>query len=184
MIATSTRISTDGPPAPPPGARFAFAAERGPAFAHRLFEAAARRTPGAPAAVFADGSVSYGELNAAANRLARVLRRRGVGADARVAVAMERGRELPVALLAVLKAGGAYVPVDPDYPAERLRYVLQDSAAALVLCTAATQERVEGAGVETVVVEWGCDLPRREDAGDLDGDPHPDALAYVIYTSG
>jgi amino acid adenylation domain-containing protein len=184
MIATSTRISSDAPHAGAPGARFAFEAERGPAFAHRLFEAAARRAPGAPAAVFDGTALSYAELNAAANRLARVLRRRGVGAESRVAVAMARGPELPVALLAVLKAGGAYVPVDPDYPAERIRYVIGDSGAALVLCTAATRARVEDAGADTLAVELECDLLRREDARELDGDPHPDALAYVIYTSG
>ncbi|HEX6372563.1 MAG TPA: amino acid adenylation domain-containing protein [Longimicrobium sp.] len=184
MIASSTRISSNAPPGGTAGARFALQAERGPAFAHRLFESAARRTPGAPAAVFADGTLSYGELNAAANRLARVLRGRGVGADARVAVAMERGPGLPVALLAVLKAGGAYVPVDPDYPAERIRYVLRDSGASLVLCTAATRARVEGAGAETLAVELDCDLLRRQDPRDLDLDLHPDALAYVIHTSG
>jgi non-ribosomal peptide synthetase component F len=184
MIATSTLISSDAPPAATPGARFAFVAERGPAFAHRLFQAAARRDPGAPAAVFADSTLSYGALNAAANRLARVLVRRGVGLDARVAVAMERGPELPVALLAVLKAGGAYVPVDPEYPAERIRYVIQDSGASLVLCTSATRARVQDTGAETLAVELGCDLLRREDARDLDVDVHPDALAYVIHTSG
>ncbi|HEU4884059.1 MAG TPA: amino acid adenylation domain-containing protein [Longimicrobium sp.] len=184
MIATSTRITPDATPALAPGARFALEAEGGPAFAHRLFQAAARREPGAPAAVFDGAVLSYGELNAAANRLARVLRGRGVGADARVAVSMGRGAELPVALLAVLKAGGAYVPVDPDYPAERIRYVIEDSGASLVLCTAATRERVECAGAETLFVDLDCDLLRREDAGDLQIDLHPDALAYVIYTSG
>jgi amino acid adenylation domain-containing protein len=184
MIATSTLLSSDTPLAGTPGARFAFAAERGPAFAHRLFEAAARRDPGAPAAVFAQSALTYGQLNAAANRLARVLRRRGVGADARVAVAMERGPELPVALLGVLKAGAAWVPVDPEYPAERIRYVIEDSGASLVLCTSATRARVADAGAETLAVELECDLLRREDARDLDVDIHPDALAYVIYTSG
>ena len=184
MIATSTRISSDAPHAGAPGARFAFGVQRGPAFAHRLIEAAARRAPGAPAAVFDGTALTYAELNARANRLARVLRRRGVGAETRVAVAMARGPELPVALLAVLKAGGAYVPVDPGYPAERIRYVIHDSGAALVLCTAATRARAEDAGVEALAVELECDLLRREDARDLDGDIHPDALAYVIYTSG
>ncbi|HEX2210185.1 MAG TPA: amino acid adenylation domain-containing protein, partial [Longimicrobium sp.] len=184
MIATSRLIASDGLLPATQVARFAIAAERGPAFAHRLFEAAARRTPGAAAAVFGGGALTYAELNAAANRLARILRRRGVGADARVAVAMERGPTLPVALLAVLKAGGAYVPVDPDYPAERIRYVIGDSAAALVLCTAATRARVADAGTEALVVELECGLLRREDASDLSLDLHPDALAYVIYTSG
>ncbi|WP_420130679.1 amino acid adenylation domain-containing protein [Longimicrobium sp.] len=184
MIATSTLISSDARPASQPGGRFAMTAECGPAFAHCLFEAAAGRSPGAPAAVFAGRVLTYGELNAAANRLARVLRRRGVGADVRVAVAMERGPALPAALLAVLKAGGAYVPVDPEYPAERIRYVLGDSGARLVLCTAATRARVAECGAETLVADPESDLLLREDAHDLEGALHPDALAYVIYTSG
>jgi amino acid adenylation domain-containing protein len=183
MIATTTLVTSDAPNAATPGARFAFAAERAAAFAHRLFEAAARRTPDAPAAVFDGRTLSYAELNAAANRLARVLRGRGVGPDVRVAVAMERGPELPVALLAVLKAGGAYVPVDPEYPAERIRYVIHDSGATLVLCTAATCARVEDAGAAALVVELAGEL-RGEDGRDLDVPVHPEALAYVIYTSG
>ncbi|MBW3570415.1 MAG: amino acid adenylation domain-containing protein [Gemmatimonadetes bacterium] len=184
MIATPTLLTSHGPLAGTPGARPAAAARSAPAFAHRLFEAAARRHPAAQAAVFAEGSLSYAELNAAANRLARVLRRRGVGAEVRVAVAMERGPELAVALLAVLKAGGAYVPVDPEYPAERIRYVVRDSGALLALCTAATLPRMRDAGAEPLRVDPPCGTPGGEDAGDLEACPHPDALAYVIYTSG
>jgi amino acid adenylation domain-containing protein len=184
MIATSTLVTCSEPAAAPPAGRLAVAAVRGPAFAHRLFEAAAARAPGAPAAVFAGAALSYGELNEAANRLARALRARGVGTDARVAVAMERGPELPVALLAVLKAGGAYVPVDPAYPAERIRYVVQDSGAALVLAHASVRERVQGAGAEVLPIALDDDLLRRGDRRSLADDPHPEALAYVIYTSG
>jgi amino acid adenylation domain-containing protein len=184
MIATSSFISTGEPAAQSAAGRLAVAAGRGPAFAHRLFEAAARRGPGAPAAAFDGGTLSFGALNAAANRLARVLVRRGVGADARVAVAMERGPELAVCLLAVLKAGGAYVPVDPAYPAERIRYVVGDSGASLVLCTHATRHVVSGAGAEVLAVDLDCDLLAKEDGADLPGGPHPEALAYVIYTSG
>ncbi|HEX2079483.1 MAG TPA: amino acid adenylation domain-containing protein [Longimicrobium sp.] len=184
MIATSTLPTPAEPAAAPPAGRLAVAAVRGPAYAHRLFEAAARRAPGAPAAVFTGAVLSYGELNQAANRLARALRARGVGPDVRVAVAMERGPELPVALLAVLKAGGAYVPVDPAYPAERIRYVLRDSGAALVLSHAAVRARVEGAGAEVLSVGLDGGRVRRRDGSNLDGDPPPEALAYVIYTSG
>jgi amino acid adenylation domain-containing protein len=184
MIATSRLISSGEPAASSPAGRLAFAAGRGPAFAHRLFEAAARRTPHAPAAAFEGASLSYAELNAAANRLARLLRRRGAGADARVAVAMERGPELAVSLLAVLKAGAAYVPVDPAYPAERIRYVLDDAGASLVLCTGATRAAVADAGVDLLEVHLDCGLLAREDARDLQDDPHPEALAYVIHTSG
>jgi amino acid adenylation domain-containing protein len=185
MIATSSFLSTREPAAAQsPAGRLAVAAGCGPAFAHRLFEAAVRREPDAAAAAFDGGTLSYGELNAAANRLARVLARRGVGADARVAVAMERGPELAVALLAVLKAGGAYVPVDPAYPAERIRYVVGDSGASLVLCTHATRHVVSGADADVLAVDLDCGLLAGEDGADPPGDPHPEALAYVIYTSG
>ncbi len=184
MIATSRLISSGEPATGSPAGRPATAAGRGPALAHRLFEAAARRSPQATAAAFDGASLSYGELNAAANRLARLLRRRGVGTDSRVAVAMERGPELPVALLAILKAGAAYVPVDPAYPAERIRYVVGDSGASLVLRTDATRAAVAEVEADVLAVHLECDLLARENTADLEDDPHPQALAYVIYTSG
>jgi len=91
---------------------------------HQLFEAQVARTPGAVALEFEGERLTYAELNARANRLARHLAGRGVGPDVRVALCAERGVEMPVGLLAVLKAGGAYVPLDPSYPEERLRYML------------------------------------------------------------
>ncbi|HEX6750909.1 MAG TPA: amino acid adenylation domain-containing protein, partial [Longimicrobium sp.] len=97
---------------------------------HELFEAQAARTPDAVAVRFEGESLTYGELNARANRLAHHLVRLGVGPDARVGVCVERGPEMIAALLAILKAGGAYVPLDPAYPADRLRYMLEDSAPA------------------------------------------------------
>ena len=185
MIATSGRIHSGDPAAGMRAGRLAFAAQDGaPAFAHRRFEAAALAAPGAPAAVFAGGALAYGALNAMANRLARALRARGVGPDARVAVAMERGPELPVALLAVLKAGGAYVPIDPAYPAERIRYVVRDSGAVLLLTHAPAHGRVADAGAEVVSLSIDGDLLQAGDGGDLADDPPADALAYVIYTSG
>jgi amino acid adenylation domain-containing protein len=184
MIATSGRFSHGGPAAGPPAGRFALPAEGDDASAHRRFEAAARCDPAAPAAVWQGRALAYGELDALANRLARALRARGVGPDVRVAVAMERGPELPVALLAVLKAGGAYVPVDPDYPAERIRYVVRDSGAALVLTHAPAAARVADAGAPVLSIDLGDELLRRGDAGPLPDDPHPESLAYVIYTSG
>ncbi|HEX6750599.1 MAG TPA: condensation domain-containing protein, partial [Longimicrobium sp.] len=95
-----------------------------------LFEAQAARAPDAVAVRFEEESLTYGELNARANRLAHHLRALGVGPDARVGVCVERGPEMIAALLAILKAGGAYVPLDPAYPADRLRYMLEDSAPA------------------------------------------------------
>ena len=107
---------------------------------HELFEAQADRTPDAVALASAGESLTYAELNARANRVAHHLRELGVGPDVRVALCVERSVEMVVGLLGVLKAGGAYVPLDPSYPADRLRFMLRDSAPAVVL----TQERLEG----------------------------------------
>ena len=92
------------------------------------------------AVVFEDAALSYAELNRRANRLAHYLRELGVKPDDRVAICVERGLEMIVALLAVLKAGGAYVPLDPAYPAERLRFMLEDSAPVALL----TQSHLRG----------------------------------------
>src|SRR5258708_907839 len=105
-----------------------------------LFEEQARRRPAAEALVYEEKWVSYGDLNERANRLARYLRKKGVKREELVGVVMERSVEMVVGLLGVLKAGGAYVPVDPEYPEERMRYMLEDSGARVVL----TQERLRG----------------------------------------
>ncbi|WP_175888457.1 AMP-binding protein, partial [Burkholderia contaminans] len=91
---------------------------------HRLFEQQVERTPDAVAIVFDDAALTYAELNLRANRLAHHLVALGVGPDSLVGVAMERSLDMSVALLAILKAGGAYVPVDPEYPAERVRFMI------------------------------------------------------------
>src|SRR5439155_16018575 len=101
-----------------------------------MFAAQAAATPSAPAVVFEGRTVSYGELDAAANRLAHRLRREGVGVGTLVALRVERSVEMVVALLGILKAGGAYVPLDPAYPAERLAFVLDDAGAPLILTRA------------------------------------------------
>ncbi|HLL46685.1 MAG TPA: AMP-binding protein, partial [Longimicrobiaceae bacterium] len=171
---------------------------------HRLFEAQAARTPDAAALVCGGESLSYRELDERAGRLARHLRLRGVGPETRVGICLERSLELGISVLAVLKAGGAYVPLDPSYPAERLRYMLRDSAAPVLL----TRERVRDAlgvppGVEVVALDTPhppAPSPTRgegehDDAADegalshsrtfaLSHSPSPDSLAYAIYTSG
>ncbi len=152
---------------------------------HELFEAEAARTPAAVALVHGDGTLTYGELNARANRLAHHLRERGVGPDVRVGLCAERGLEMMVGLLGVLKAGGAYVPLDPHYPEDRLRFVLRHSAPAVLLTQGPTAGRL--AGLHVPVVDLDADAPAWADQPETDpprAGLTPDHLAYVIYTSG
>ncbi len=152
---------------------------------HELFEAQVERTPEAVAVAYEGGALRYAELNARANRLARHLAERGVGPEARVALCLERSPEMVVAVLGVLKAGAAYVPLDPDYPEDRLRYMLADSAPAVLLTRGALAARFGGSGVPVVALDadasaW-AGLPG---ANPGRGGLGPDHLAYVIYTSG
>ncbi len=152
---------------------------------HQLFEAQAERTPGAVAVVYGGESVPYAELNARANQLAHYLKDRGVGPDVRVGISMERSLALPVALLSVLKAGGTYVPLDPAYPADRLRQMLEDSRPVVLLTAGTAGTLFADAGVPAIDVDadapaWASRPETNPDAADLT----PDHLCYVIYTSG
>ncbi|TRX72851.1 non-ribosomal peptide synthetase [Pseudomonas mangiferae] len=152
---------------------------------HRLFEARAAERPEALALSLGERHLSYSELNAWANRLAHLLRERGVGPDTVVGIAVERSLEMVVGLLAVLKAGGAYVPLDPAYPSERLGWMIEDSGMALVLTQAALQPRLPlPAGLPWLCLTAdGADLAERS-AANLEGTPDPRNLAYVMFTSG
>jgi amino acid adenylation domain-containing protein len=153
---------------------------------HALFEAQVERTPGAAAVTFGDRTLTYADLNARANRLARHLRALGVGPDARVAVCVERGMEMVIAILAVLKAGGGYVPLDPAYPEDRLRHALQDSAPAAVLTQAPLAGLFAEAGVPVVDLAGGAawDAHPASNPDPARVGVRPEHLAYVIYTSG
>ncbi|HEV3051885.1 MAG TPA: amino acid adenylation domain-containing protein, partial [Longimicrobium sp.] len=152
---------------------------------HEMFEAQAAHTPDAVAVEFEGETLSYAALNARANRLAHHLRALGVGPDARVGICVERGPEMIASLLAILTAGGGYVPLDPAYPADRLRYMLDDSAPTALI----TQSSLAGtfAGLDVPVVELDAAAPAWDayPASDLDQVAvRPDHLAYIIYTSG
>ncbi|HZF87479.1 non-ribosomal peptide synthetase [Streptomyces sp.] len=149
---------------------------------HALIAAQAARTPDRTAVTGADGTgtLTFAELDARSNQVARGLRAHGVATGDRVAVLMERSPRLLVALLGVLKAGAAYVPVDPGYPAERIGLLLEDSRAAAVLADPGTGLPEAAAGARPLTVEellTGPDGPLAPHAGPRD-------LAYVIYTSG
>jgi non-ribosomal peptide synthetase component F len=138
----STATEPPRPFAPRPELRRSAGGEPDETRAHHLFEARAAERPDACALLFRGQGVTYAELDRRAGALAGRLRALGVGPEARVAVLMEGGPELAVALLGVLKAGGAYVPLDPEYPAERIRYVVEDSGAALLLTHAPAAHRL------------------------------------------
>ena len=156
-----------------------------------LFEARAASTPDATAVVHAEAAISYGELNAAANRLARLLAGLGAGPEQVVGLCLDRGVEMVTGIVAVWKAGAAYMPLDPGYPAGRLAFMLAESEAALVVSR--RQVGVAGElGADRVVC---LDDPRTAallawlgpaDLGDdgRAGSLRPDHPAYVMYTSG
>jgi amino acid adenylation domain-containing protein len=145
----------------------------------------ARRTPEAPAVLFGDERLTFAELNARANRLARYLRRLGVGPEMSVGLCVERSLEMPLALLAVLKANGAWVPLDPEYPPERLALMIADTAMPVLLTQEHLVSRLPAAngGGPAVVALDRLNLSA-EDPSDPDWTIHPESLAYVVYTSG
>ena len=118
---------------------------------HQLIEEQAERTPDHAAVVFEGKQLSYRELNERANRLARTLRAEGVQADEPVGIMLERSLEMIVGILAILKAGGAYVPIDSEYPEERIRYMLEDCGAKLMLVQSRLRDRVAFAGKYVIV---------------------------------
>ncbi|WP_334190225.1 amino acid adenylation domain-containing protein, partial [Noviherbaspirillum sp.] len=158
---------------------------------HQLFELQVHARPDKAAIRCGDTELSYQELNAQANRLAHHLRRHGVLPDSRVAICAERGPEMVVGVLAVLKAGGAYVPLDPAYPAERLAFMIKDSAPVAMLINGAVPDalradlpelRLPVFDLKADTLRWESEASENPDCVAVD--LRPDHLAYVIYTSG
>ncbi len=144
-----------------------------------------RRTPDAVALIFEGRQLTFRQLDLRANQLANALRTHGVGVETLVAICVERSLEMVVGLLGILKAGAAYVPLDPDYPSERLAYMLADAKAPVLL----TQERFKTKlpvvnGAEVIYLDCGWDVIARESESAPEVDVQPENLAYVIYTSG
>ncbi|MEU4745226.1 amino acid adenylation domain-containing protein, partial [Actinosynnema sp. NPDC023658] len=147
-----------------------------------MFEAQVRATPDAPAVVFEQTTVTYAQLNARANQLARALTDRGVGPEHIVALALPRSAEMIVALLAVFKTGAACLPVDPEYPAERISFMLRDARPSLLL----THTGFAPADVPRLVVDDPVTAAEIGSGPETDPGPRADPAnaAYVIYTSG
>ncbi|MGF2038868.1 MAG: non-ribosomal peptide synthetase [Nostoc sp. CmiVER01] len=151
---------------------------------HQLFEEQVERTPDAIAVVFENQQLTYHQLNAKANQLARYLRSLGVQADVLVGIYVERSLEMIVGLLGILKAGGAYVPLDPDYPQERLSFMLEDAQVPVLLTQQQLIERLPEHQAQIVCLDtdWQSISVSSQDnpiTGVQDSN-----LAYVIYTSG
>ncbi|MCA7011679.1 amino acid adenylation domain-containing protein, partial [Dickeya dadantii] len=161
-------------------------------YIHQPFEAQARRQPEATALSFNDRTLSYGELNRRANQLAWWLRQQGVGPDSRVGIALERGHELVIALLATLKAGGAYVPLDPAYPADRLSYMIDDSQPVVLITRQSIRAQLSFLSMQSGHIHLieldGETKPWQQCPTDniapTDIGLESHHLAYVIYTSG
>ncbi|MFZ0318212.1 MAG: amino acid adenylation domain-containing protein [Candidatus Sulfotelmatobacter sp.] len=151
---------------------------------HELVEAQAEENPKAPAVAQEGRQLSYEELNARANQLACLLRQKGVGPDVPVAICLKRSLELPVALLAVLKAGGACVPLDPDYPKDRLAYILEDSRAPVLITQPVLHSSLGNVKAEVLYLENGWKILSGYSPANLSLVTKPENLAYIIYTSG
>ncbi|HEX6292325.1 MAG TPA: amino acid adenylation domain-containing protein [Herpetosiphonaceae bacterium] len=152
---------------------------------HQLFEQQVARTPDHPAVVFADRHLTYAELNTRANQLARYLLRLGLAArEALVGICVERSFDMLVALLAVHKAGAAYVPLDPDYPRERLAFLLDDTGIGVLLTQEHLVSLMPPNAPRLVCLDVGWPSIAQEAADNPQRDVQPGDLAYVMYTSG
>lgn len=150
---------------------------------HELIERQAVDRAEQQAVIFEGSTLSYGELNRRANRLAHLLLEKNVCAEDRVGVFLERSQDMIVAILAVLKAGGAYVPIDPSYPKDRVRFILDDSQAVCLITESGLISSLEPVELATIRLDQTAVLAEQPETDPV-SDVLPEHLAYVIYTSG
>ncbi|MEO7537379.1 MAG: amino acid adenylation domain-containing protein, partial [Ferruginibacter sp.] len=149
-----------------------------------LFETQVSLHPDSVALVFGQQQLTYKELNERSNQLAHFIKGKGVKAEALVPVCIERSIELVVSLIAILKAGAAYVPIDPGYPQERISYMLEDTAAKIVIGSSQNSHKLQATGIEIIEPASIWNEISDESSDNVDVIIKPDQLAYVIYTSG
>lgn len=150
----------------------------------QIFEAQAARTPDNVAVTCGEQRLSYRELNERSNRFAHYLRKQGVGPDVLVGICVDRTLDLVVGLLGILKAGGAYVPIDPQYPRERLAFMLEDSRSPLIVTQRSLGADLAIPDTRVIFIDEEWPAICREAATNPLIDMTPENLAYVIYTSG
>jgi len=151
---------------------------------HAAFEEQVERGSERVALVFEDQQLSFGELNERANRLAHYLRELGVGPDTVAGVFLERSVELMVALLGVLKAGGAYLPLDPQYPVERVAFMLEDGGVSIIITSETLEEQLPATWAQVIGVDAESEQIASGSRENLTPLAQPANLAYVSYTSG
>jgi amino acid adenylation domain-containing protein len=149
-----------------------------------LFERQAAATPAATALLSPQGEVTYTELNGQANQIARYLQKRGVDPEQFVTVCLERSPQMIAVLLGILKAGGAYVPLEPDYPHERLAYMMHDTQSPLLLTDSRLRQRLPDSSAQVVLLDGEAERIAQESRENLAPAATAHNLAYVMYTSG
>ena len=150
----------------------------------QLFQEQAEFAPDSVALIFDDQRLTYRELNERANQLAHYLTNKGISAEARIGVCLERSPELIVSLLAILKAGGAYVPLDSSYPAARVAFMMEDAEVRVLLTQKSLSENFTGSETEVICLDELWEEIAREPMENSDCLTSADSLAYVMYTSG
>ena len=151
---------------------------------HTLFEWQMERSPEATAVVFEGRHLTYRELNQKANQLAHHLRKLGIKAEARVGICLERSLDMIIGLLGILKAGAAYVPMDPEFPTERLAFMLEDSRVVALLTSDSIQQHLPASQATILSIDRLREEIARESGEDPTSIVGAENLAYVIYTSG
>ncbi|MGD1807088.1 amino acid adenylation domain-containing protein [Dapis sp. BLCC M126] len=151
---------------------------------HQLFEEQVEKNPDAVAVVFEQEQLTYQQLNAKANQLARYLQSLGVKPETLVGISIDRSLEMVIGLLGILKAGGAYVPIDPSYPPERLSYMLEDSALPVLLTSGSVMELLPEHSAQAICLDSNWDAIATQSIENIVSGVTPENLAYTIYTSG
>ncbi|MDQ6763418.1 MAG: amino acid adenylation domain-containing protein, partial [Bacteroidota bacterium] len=150
-----------------------------------LFEVEVSKNPGNTAIVFEGEKVSYQQLNTRSNQLANYLKKKKVAEGSMIPISVERGPDMMIGILGILKAGCAYVPVDPEYPEDRIKFMLKDTAANILISSSASIKKLaDFSEIETIELDTDWETINHESPENVEANISPESLAYVIYTSG